>query len=342
MDAISRRTLLTSGGMAAAVAFAGGISPSRARAVETPLHAEDNVIAKSINTDPSRVPTLHGRLENRQIAFISTIFPNVPGLRLDACCYEPGDGFLRLDLLGMAIPGDNQLILAHRIQNYPGLIHETTLTAEPGAIEAIGRLKVDPKVRVGELKIPTISLSPNMCWGFRKSPNFVAGGIAAPPYGESPNLYPRWISRCFIFTEQGMTFLDRTDRQKTNEVPLNDPRNNPTWSQHYVGVWQRLKGEPLPVNTSRSRYVVPVIGAVSNDGKYMIALACDSPRYSAQAWHTCLHHVVNWGPEKAPVLERQWRMKLYAGANEPLVLMTRMANDFPAAMQLKEHAVAGP
>ena len=95
-----------------------------------------------------------------------------------------------------------------------------------------------------------------------------------------------------------MTYLDRTDRQKTNEVPLNDPRNNPTWSQHYVGVWQRLKGEPLPVNTSRSRYVVPVIGAVSNDGKYMIALACDSPRYSAQAWHTCLHHVVNWGPEK--------------------------------------------
>ena len=154
MDAISRRTLLTSGGMTAAVAFAGGISPSRACAVETPLHGEDNVIAKSINSDPSRVPTLHGRLENRQIAFVSTIFPNVPGLRLDACCYEPGDGFLRLDLLGMAIPGDNQLILAHRIQNYPGLIHETTLTAEPGAIEAIGRLKVDPKVRVGELEDP--------------------------------------------------------------------------------------------------------------------------------------------------------------------------------------------
>ncbi len=39
------------------------------------------MIAKSINSDPDQIPTLYGRLHNRQIAFISAIFPNVAGLR---------------------------------------------------------------------------------------------------------------------------------------------------------------------------------------------------------------------------------------------------------------------
>ena len=67
--------------------------------------------------------------------------------------------------------------------------------------------------------------------------------------------YPPWVERCFIFTEQG-TFLDR-QRTKTDEIPPDDPRNNPVWTQHYVGVWQKIGGEALPSNTSHTRYVVP-------------------------------------------------------------------------------------
>jgi hypothetical protein len=181
-----------------------------------------------------------------------------------------------------------------------------------------------------------------MCWCLQKSPNFVAGGAAAPPYGEIPKDYPNWIERCFIFTENGLTTLDKTQRQRTDEMPADDPRNNPVWTQHYIGVWQKFNGEPLPVNTSRTRYVVPVIGATSNDGRYLVALASDSPRFIAQAWHTCLHHVVNWVPAEKPILERQWRMKLYAMQNEPVVLMTHLAGDFPEAMKLKDHAIAIP
>jgi hypothetical protein len=342
---VSRRTLLKSGGVAAAFLSGAGVFPvktSRALAVAPPTHREDNVIAKSINSDPDQIPTLYGRLHNRQIAFISAIFPNVAGLRLDACTYEPGPGFLRLDLLGMAVPEDNQIVLSHRVRNYPWLIHVTTITAAHGSVEAVGRLAIDKNAKVGDVKIPDSIPTPNMCWGFQKSPNFVAGGVAGPPYGEQVKDYPHWIERCFIFTDNGVTFLDKTQRQKTDEIPGDDPRNNPVWTQHYVGVWQKINGEQLPSNTSRTRYVIPMIGAASNDGRYLIALASDAPRYIAQAWHTCLHHVATWLPANKPVMERTWRMKLYAMQNEPIVLMTHLASDFPEAMKLKDHAIANP
>src|SRR5580700_8973752 len=140
----SRRALLKSGGMAAVLGGATGILPRQnarvlAAAAATVSH-EDNVVAKSINSEPDRIPTLYGRLHNRQIAFISAIFPDVPGLRLDACTFEPGIGFLRLDLLGMAVPQDNQIVLTHRVRKQPWLVHETTITATHGAVEAVGHL----------------------------------------------------------------------------------------------------------------------------------------------------------------------------------------------------------
>jgi hypothetical protein len=343
MTQLSRRDLLTTGGVAAAALLApGGSASGTAEAQQTPLHREDNVIAKSINSDTVKIPTLYARLHNRHIAFCSTIFPSVPGLRLDACAYEPGDGFLKVALMGAAVPSDNTLVLRHSVRTIPGLIHETTFTAETGSVEAVGRLTLDTHIKPSELKIPENLPTPNLCWCFQKSPNFVAGGSATPPYGERPNVYPTWVQRCFIFTEQGQTFLDKTQRTKTDEVPADDPRNNPVWSQHYVGVWQKIGGAALPVNTSHTRYVAPVIGAVSNDGKYLIGLASDSPRYIAQAWHTCLHHVSTWGPVSAPPLERQWKMKLYAMQNEPVVLMARVASDFPASMRLRDRVIDNP
>jgi hypothetical protein len=344
MNKFSRRDVLTTGGVAAAAFLSSnGSSPSgRAEAQQSQLHREDNVIAKSINSDAAKTPTLYARLHNRHIAFCSTIFPTVPGLRLDACVYEPGEGFLKLNLMGAAVPTDNQLVFRHAVKTIPGLVHETTFTADTGTVEAVGRLTLDSHFKASDLRVPENLPTPNLCWCFQKSPNFVAGGSASPPYGERPNVYPTWVERCFIFTDQGQTFLDKTQRTKTDEVPADDPRNNPVWSQHYIGVWQKTGGESLPVNTSHTRYVAPVIGAVSNDGKYLIGLASESPRYIAQAWHTCLHHVATWGPTAVPPLERQWRMKLYAMQNEPVVLMARVASDFPASMRLRDHVIDNP
>lgn len=340
MKRISRRDVLKTGGLATAAFVSANGNGAASHADDQTIHREDNVIIKSINSDPAKMPSLYGRLFNRNIAFISSVFPNVPGLRLDACTFEPAIGFLKTNLLGMAIPDDNQIVLSHRVKDFPWLVHVTTLTAQPDGIEAVGRLAVDRKARVGEVQPPENLAAPNLCWCFQKSPNFVAGNVAAPPYGEQQGTYQNWIGRCFIFTEQGRMFLDRTDRTRTDEYPTSDPRNNPVWSQNYVGVWQRIGGEPLPANTSRTRYTVPVIGAVSNDTKYQVAVVSESPRYVAQGWHTCLHHVVNWMPTNVPVLERQWRMKLYAMTNDPILLMTRVANDFPTALKLKDHAVA--
>jgi hypothetical protein len=341
MNKFSRRDVLTTGGVAAAAFLSanGSSSNGRADAQQTPLHHDDNVIAKSINSDTVKVPTLYARLHNRHIAFCSTIFPSVPGLRLDACVYEPGDGFLKLNLMGVSVPADNTLVYRHSVKSIPGLIHETTFTADTGTVEAVGRLTLDSHLKPSDLRVPENLPTPNLCWCFQKSPNLVAGGSASTPYGERPNVYPTWVQRCFIFTEQGLTFLDKTQRTKTDEVPADDPRNNPVWSQHYIGVWQKAGGESLPVNTSHTRYVAPVIGAVSNDGKYLIGLASESPRYIAQAWHTCLHHVVTWGPTSSPPVERQWRMKLYAMQNEPVVLMARVASDFPSSMRLRDHVI---
>ena len=156
MSKFSRRDVLTTSGAAAAafLSTSGSSSSGRAEAQQTPLHREDNVIAKSINSDPSQIPTLYGRLHNRQIAFVSAIFPNVAGLRLDSCTYEPGEGFLRLDLLGMAVPDDNQIVLSHRVRKFPALIHVTTITAAHCSVEAVGRLVVDKNAKVGDVKIP--------------------------------------------------------------------------------------------------------------------------------------------------------------------------------------------
>jgi hypothetical protein len=93
------------------------------------------------------------------------------------------------------------------------------------------------------------------------------------------------------------------------------------------------------LNTSRGRYVIPVIGAVARDAKYLAALASDSTLYVAQAWHTCLHHVCEWEPPTGPLIRRTWRTKLYALPNDPDDLLKRVARDFPRATALKDRRV---
>jgi hypothetical protein len=85
----------------------------------------------------------------------------------------------------------------------------------------------------------------------------------------------------------------------------------------------------FPVNTSLTRYVVRIMGAVSRDDRHLIALAADDTLYSAQAWNTCLHQVPKWTPTDGPLLQRHWRMKLYAMDNDPDALLAHYHADFP-------------
>ena len=84
---------------------------------------------------------------------------------------------------------------------------------------------------------------------------------------------------------------------------------------------------------------MPVIGAVSRDGKYLAALANDSATVMAQAWHDCMHNNPQWLPADALPSRRVWRLKVYAMENRPDALLKRVARDFPGAMRYKSQSV---
>lgn len=340
---ISRFRILWGGIIFALLALTvqAGFFDSKGEYPDNPYMLEDNgqVIATAINPDPEVYPTMHCQLHTHKIAFIVIRFPNVPGSRVDACTYETTNAEIRFDFIELALPAPNQFRLRHRLTDLPQLIMVTTLTAEPGAVKVEAHLELDPEMKDKADELPQRLRWPNLCWSFRKSSTFVPGGVPDGPNIGTKDVYYDWIKRCFIFTEDGFTHLDETRRRKTVEVSEDDIRNSPplyAWSQHYAGVWQDPDSPRFHPNTSLDGYVIPLIGAVSNDGEYLVALASDWTEYIAQAWNVCFHHIPQWMPEDKPLLDRRWRMKLYAMENDPDELLKKAKEDFPeAAKRLK-------
>lgn len=298
------------------------------------LDPAEHVIATAMNPDPDVYPTIHLRLHSREIAFCTVLYPGVPGYRADGCLYEPSDGFLWLNFIGVRLPADNVLQVLHRVRDNPSLIHVTTLTAKPGKVELVASLEIDSSASTKNANLPkTLGLTPNLCWGWSGASNFAGGGNREN--SERKENYINWISRCFIFTEKGRTFLSDTERRMTAEVPKDDPRNNPVRPQHYIGVWQDYKTKAPHPNTSPDRYIFPLIGAVSNDGKFFTAIASPTSRYVAQAWHTCLHHIPTWEGSDGPLMDQTWRVNLYLGEDDPQQLLEQAKKDFPEAAKLK-------
>jgi hypothetical protein len=123
--------------------------------------------------------------------------------------------------------------------------------------------------------------------------------------------------------------------------PATDPENNPPWVQMYVGVWKN-PAEPSPgqwSDTSSDRFIVPVIGTVSTDGKHLVALAEDSADRMSQAWHDCLHTSAKWQPVDGPPPDQVWRMKVYLMENDPDALLERVRQDFPRINELAKDRV---
>jgi len=265
------------------------------------------------NPAPARLPTL-GLREATEGPLVWASFPDLPGFTCESWCYESD-----VEFDGAAPRADGGLELAHRDRAHPQVRYVTTVTPEAGAVEFAARAEADPKIG-GEL--PDALPGLNLCWQLK----------CAPMFASAPERYPRFVERCFIFTEAGRTFLHETRRGK---IPCRAPEheyNTPPWVQTYACV-----GHAPPVVTATSwadvspdRCVVPVIGAVSRDGQWLAALGNLSAPYVSQAWHDCMHSNPRWLPPDAAPAARRWRVRVYLMPNDPAALLERVRRDFPA------------
>ena len=205
----------------------------------------------------------------------------------------------------------------------------TTVTPEPGAVEFAAHPELDPEKAPKDAKIPQDLPGLNLCWQLKR----------APAFASKPGAYPQFIKRCFVFTDAGRTFLDRTTRRPIPCRRPDDQCNNPPWVQSYVGVWCKIPAVDSKTwaDYSPDRFTIPVIGAVSRDGKYLAALANDTAAGMCQAWHDCLHNNPQW--VKQPDGRQVWRLKVYVMSNDPAALLARTTNDFPNAGKLAENRV---
>jgi len=279
-----------------------------------------NVIITAKNPDPKNLPTLSVWEEEsfgkeRKLLMVAASFPNVPDFTCDSWCYESEVDFVTAKPLS-----GGRLELRHRVRAHPEIIIATTVTPEPGAVEFAARVELE---KGKKRALPQDILTPNLCWQLRRAPGFRS----------KPDPYPEFVKRCFIFTPNGVTFLDKTPRRKIPCRPADDPYNNPPWVQMYVGTWQNVPqvGPTSWADYSPDRYTTTIIGAVSRDGKYLTAIANDSASTMCQAWHDCMHNNPQWLPASAPPEKRMWRLRIYAMENDPDALVARVANDFPAA-----------
>jgi hypothetical protein len=306
---------------AALLAFSHGVA-----------RGQDELVAAAANPDPKRLPALSFQVRYLPSAgsrkphpTVVGDFPTGPGLRFDSWCYESG----WLEYLDARAAGGGALEFRHRVRDYPRVIIVTTATPQPGALE----LRARAEVQDGPGDLPAELRSPNVCFQMVRNPAFTS----------NPGPYAEFARRCFIFTEHGQTFLDKTRRKPSPLVPADHPQNNPPWVQMYSAPWRRppedraLWSWPLPplwiAAHSPDHYETPVIGVVSRDGKYLVAVGNGSADTMLQAFHDCLHNNPAWLPRALPAVRRTWRMKIYVMENDAPALLRRVSRDFPGRDQ---------
>ena len=282
------------------------------------IAGDREILTATSNPLPGELPTLgvwQEYVKNKDIYYtlISADFPNVPGLVCDMWCYEsPGIHYLsaREEEKGV-------VSLRHRWDDHDWDII-TTAIPHKGAVEIMARLESTQKHSGG---IPEEYPGLNICWQLRRAESF----------SSEKGRYPEFVQRCFIFTERGRIFLHNTHRSPIPVRPLTDKENNPPWVQMYAA---RSAPEDVRVDStswadySPDRYLHPIIGTASRDGKYLTAIATGSEGMVCQAWHDCMHNNARWLPvaEGEP---KQWRVLIYAMDNDPDALLDQFQHDFP-------------
>jgi len=221
---------------------------------------------------------------------------------------------------------DSKVVLYHRIKKTPWVIIKTVIIPEANnTVEIVAKPQLD-KGNYPEKEFPKEIPVPNLCCRLNHSPAFAT---------VSRNPLPEFITRCFIFTKNGMTFLDRTKRHKISqdkeeEIPL---------VQTYLHLDKKIsmQKEKQWAGISSDRYIVPVIGVVSKNRKYLLAIVNDSSFKMCQAWFCCLHNNPEWLPKNAPWPQRKWRIKIYAMENNVSLLFKKIIKDFPQLSKYRKY-----
>jgi len=246
---------------------------------------------------------------------LSAAFPGEPGLECDMWCFETAgidyQGGERLDSGGVQ--------LRYSWEGHSEWLR-VTMSPEPGAVDITVRLVSSKGQPVTDPSQECPAL--NICWQLLRAPLFCSW----------PDPYPEFIKRCFLFTDDGCVFLDQTPRFPIPVRAADDPYNNPPWVQAYLPVWRPFvqAGPDSWASFSTTRYIYPVIGVTSRDGRYLAAIATESSTNMCQAWHDCLHNNAEWLP--APEGGKQWRWRTYIMPNDPGRLLEAVAHDMPGAM----------
>ena len=127
-----------------------------------------------------------------------------------------------------------------------------------------------------------------------------------------------YITKSFLFTDRGMTRLDKTRR--TEEALYRG-------GQVYVP-----KGIPLedvnPRPISPDQPVNGLIGCISGDGRSLVAMAWDQTQELFQGVIVCLHNDPRVGGLK-PGESKALHGKIYLMSNDPDALLRRYRRDFP-------------
>ena len=127
-----------------------------------------------------------------------------------------------------------------------------------------------------------------------------------------------YVSRCFIFTDHGLTTLDKTKR--TEDALYRG-------GQVYVPAGINLDDvNPRPISPEKP--VNGLIGCVSPDGKFLLATAWDQTQELFQGVIVCIHNDPRVGGLK-PGESKKLRGKLYFMKNDPEALLKRYERDFP-------------
>lgn len=278
-----------------AAAHAAGARPAR----------EDLLVVA--NPNPARLATLQVWQAPGELMVEASI-PSVPGFTCNSWCYEGHYEFVSgRDL------GDGRLELRHRLVDSPGVVAVTTMTPAFDSVDIAARLEREDG-RNGP--IPASAPAPNLCWQLKASSDFAS----------EPDPYPEFFARCFIFTEAGRTFLDKTTRRKIPARPADDLENNPPWVQIYGPASEpsRRSKPGAWADYAAEGWMVPVVGTISRDKKSLAAIAAPDAASLCQAWHDCMHiNARSFGAD------REWRLKIYAMKNDPAKLLERVRADFP-------------
>jgi hypothetical protein len=127
-----------------------------------------------------------------------------------------------------------------------------------------------------------------------------------------------YMARCFIFTERGLTTLDKTRR--TEEARYHG-------GQVYVPKGIDAKDvNPRPISPD-----VPInnlIGCFSSDGQHLLANAWDQTQELFQGVIVCVHSDPRIGGLKPHEVKR-FKGKLYCLKNDPQELLERYHRDIP-------------